>query len=112
MEIAAGFHRQHLGSFAKQVAALVACDFVPQCASGVPITGPPGVPVLPPVPVVPVALCHLWGSLFSRRDPLHKRRPNKLWARIEMRVGAAIPPAKVNAARVEAEIRRLRGADR
>jgi 1-acyl-sn-glycerol-3-phosphate acyltransferase len=65
-----------------------------------------------PVPVVPVALCHLWGSLFSRRDPLHKRRPNKLWARIEMRVGAAIPPAEVSAARLEAEIRRLRGTDR
>jgi hypothetical protein len=65
-----------------------------------------------PVPVVPIALCHLWGSLFSRRDPLHKRRPNKLWARIEMRVGAAIPPAEVSAVRLEAEIRRLRGADR
>jgi hypothetical protein len=65
-----------------------------------------------PVPVVPIALCHLWGSLFSRRDPLHKRRPNKLWARIEMRVGAAIQPAEVTAARLEAEIRRLRGADR
>jgi 1-acyl-sn-glycerol-3-phosphate acyltransferase len=65
-----------------------------------------------PVPVVPVALCHLWGSLFSRRDPLHKRRPNKLWARVEMRVGQPVPAAEVTAARLEKEIRQLRGADR
>jgi 1-acyl-sn-glycerol-3-phosphate acyltransferase len=65
-----------------------------------------------PAPVVPVALCNLWGSLFSRRDPLHKRRPYKLWARIEMRVGPPIPAAEVTAARLEAEIRTLRGADR
>jgi 1-acyl-sn-glycerol-3-phosphate acyltransferase len=65
-----------------------------------------------PVPVVPIALCNLWGSLFSRRDPLHKRRPYKLWARIEMRIGEPIPPAEFSAARLEAEIRRLRGPDR
>jgi len=65
-----------------------------------------------PVPVVPVALCNLWGSLFSRRDPLHKRRPYKLWARIEMRIGAPIPPVEVTAVRLEAEIRRMRGDDR
>lgn len=65
-----------------------------------------------PVPVVPVALCNLWGSLFSRRDPLHRRRPYKLWARIEMRIGPAIPPEEVTAARLEAAIRALRGEDR
>jgi 1-acyl-sn-glycerol-3-phosphate acyltransferase len=65
-----------------------------------------------PVPVVPIALCNLWGSLFSRRDPLHQRRPYKLWARIEMRVGLPIPAAEATAARLEAEIKLLRGADR
>jgi 1-acyl-sn-glycerol-3-phosphate acyltransferase len=65
-----------------------------------------------PVPVVPIALCNLWGSLFSRRDPLHKRRPYKLWARIEMRIGEPIPPGEFSAARLETEIRRLRGPDR
>jgi 1-acyl-sn-glycerol-3-phosphate acyltransferase len=65
-----------------------------------------------PAPVVPIALCNLWGSLFSRRDPLHKRRPYKLWAHIEMRIGHAIPPAEFSAARLEAEVRRLRGEDR
>ena len=63
------------------------------------------------VAVVPVALCNLWGSLFSRRDPLHKRRPYKLWARIELRIGSPIPPGEVTAARVEAEVRQLRGDD-
>jgi len=61
------------------------------------------------VPVVPIALCNLWGSLFSRRDPLHKRRPYKFWARIEMRIGQAIPPEELSAARLEQEVRRLQG---
>ena len=65
-----------------------------------------------PAPVVPVALCNLWGSLFSRRDPLHKRRPYKLWARIEMRVGQPIPPEEASAERVQREVERLRGEDR
>jgi hypothetical protein len=65
-----------------------------------------------PVPVVPVALCHLWGSLFSRRDPLLKRRPYKLWSRIELRIGAPIPPQEVTAERLQWEVTRLRGADR
>jgi 1-acyl-sn-glycerol-3-phosphate acyltransferase len=64
------------------------------------------------VPVVPVALCNLWGSLFSRRDPLLRRRPYKLWARIELRVGEPVPPEEVSSARLEAEVRRLRGEDR
>ncbi len=65
-----------------------------------------------PVPVIPVALCNLWGSLFSRRDPLHKRRPYKLWARIELRIGKAIPPEEVDARRLQEEVQRLRGDDR
>jgi len=65
-----------------------------------------------PVPVIPVALCNLWGSLFSRRDPLHKRRPYKLWARIELRIGKAIPAEEVDALRLQEEVQRLRGDDR
>ena len=65
-----------------------------------------------PVEVVPVALCCLWGSLFSRRDPLLKRRPYKLWAKIELRIGAPIPPHEVTAARLQEEVQRLRGDDR
>ena len=65
-----------------------------------------------PVPVIPMAPCHLWGSLFSRRDPLLKRRPYKLWSRIELRVGEPVPADEVTAERLEREVRKLRGQDR
>ena len=65
-----------------------------------------------PAPVVPIALCNLWGSMFSRRDPLLKRRPYKLWAKIEMRVGEAIPADKVTAERLQRAVESLRGDDR
>jgi 1-acyl-sn-glycerol-3-phosphate acyltransferase len=65
-----------------------------------------------PVPVVPMALCHLWGSLFSRRDSLYKRRPYKLWSLIELRIGAPIPPQEMTAQRLQQEVESLRGDDR
>ena len=65
-----------------------------------------------PVTVVPMALCNLWGSLFSRRDPLHKRRPYKFRALIELRIGVPIPPEELTAARLESDVRQLRGENR
>jgi len=65
-----------------------------------------------PVPVIPVALCNLWGSLFSRRDTLWKRRPYKLWSLIELRIGESIPPEEVTAERLQHEVQKLRGEDR
>lgn len=65
-----------------------------------------------PVTVVPMALCNLWGSLFSRRDPLYKRRPYKFRALIELRIGKAIPPEELTAERLERDVRQLRGEDR
>jgi 1-acyl-sn-glycerol-3-phosphate acyltransferase len=65
-----------------------------------------------PVPVVPVALCNLWGSMFSRRDTFWKRRPYKLWSLIEVRVGQPIPATEVTAERLQLEVAKLRGADR
>ena len=65
-----------------------------------------------PVQVVPMALCNLWGSLFSRRDPLYKRRPYKFRALIELRIGRPIPPEELTAERLESEVRALRGDDR
>jgi len=65
-----------------------------------------------PVNVVPMALCNLWGSLFSRRDPLLKRRPYKFRALIELRIGKVIPPEELTAERLEIAIRQLRGEDR
>jgi len=65
-----------------------------------------------PVVVIPMALCNLWGSLFSRRDPLLKRRPYKFRALIELRVGQPIPAEELTSDRLEQEIRKLRGEDR
>jgi len=65
-----------------------------------------------PVTVLPVALCGLWGSLFSRRDRLLKRRPYKFWAHIELRIGTPLPPGEVTSARLQQEVMRLRGDDR
>ncbi len=65
-----------------------------------------------PVMVIPMALCNLWGSLFSRRDPLLKRRPYKFRARIELRIGKPIPADELTAGRLENEVRQLRGEDR
>ena len=65
-----------------------------------------------PVVVVPMALCNLWGSLFSRRDPLGKRWPYKFRALIELRIGQPIQPEELTAERLEAEVRQLRGEDR
>ena len=65
-----------------------------------------------PVPVVPMALCNLWGSMFSRRDPLHRRLPYKLWAKIELRIGEPIAPEDVTAERLREAVIRLRGDDR
>jgi 1-acyl-sn-glycerol-3-phosphate acyltransferase len=65
-----------------------------------------------PVMVLPMALCNLWGSLFSRRDPLYKRRPYKFRALIELRIGKPIPADELTAERLEREVRELRGEDR
>jgi hypothetical protein len=58
-----------------------------------------------------MALCNLWGSLFSRRDPLLKRRPYKFRARIELRIGTPIQPGELTAERLEKDVRSLRGED-
>jgi hypothetical protein len=49
--------------------------------------------------------------MFSRRDPLHKRRPYKFWARIELRIGPPIPPEEVTAERLREAVLELRGDD-
>lgn len=52
-----------------------------------------------PAPVVPIALSGLWGSYFSReRGRAMKGNPLRwLWARVTLRIGAPIPPEKLNA---------------
>ncbi|MDH3545628.1 MAG: MFS transporter [Gammaproteobacteria bacterium] len=66
-----------------------------------------------PVPVVPVALCRLWGSWFSRRSGGDLRTiPGRLFARVPINVGEPVPPGDVTAARLELLVRTLRGDQR
>jgi 1-acyl-sn-glycerol-3-phosphate acyltransferase len=63
-----------------------------------------------PVPVVPVAISGLWGSLFSRRyTGLARWLPRRLWARINVAIGAAVPPAEVSPERLRERVLALRG---
>ncbi len=65
-----------------------------------------------PVPVVPLALRGLWGSVFSRRDRAlgRARLPRRFRARVELAVGEPRRPEHADAARLEADVRALRGA--
>jgi 1-acyl-sn-glycerol-3-phosphate acyltransferase len=66
-----------------------------------------------PVPVIPVALGRLWGSWFSRRrDGGLRKIPGRLFARIPVTIGKAVPPSDVTAARLELLVRTLRGDQR
>ena len=62
------------------------------------------------VPVVPMALCGMWTSMWSRRDGSMRRMrlPRRLRARIEVIAGAALP-ASTRAAELETHVRALRG---
>ena len=62
------------------------------------------------VPVVPVALCRLWGSWFSRRgrNGLHAM-PGRLFARVPVHFGRAVPPSEATADNLELLVRTLRG---
>jgi 1-acyl-sn-glycerol-3-phosphate acyltransferase len=63
-----------------------------------------------PVPVVPVGLSGLWGSPFSRcHRGIGRYLPRRLWARIDVRIGAAVPPAAVTPESLRALVVTLRG---
>ncbi len=63
-----------------------------------------------PVPVVPMALCNLWSSMWSRRDSrLHRMRlPRRFRARIDVIADAPLVES-VDAASLEQRVRELRG---
>lgn len=66
-----------------------------------------------PVPVVPVALQGLWGSLFSRKGgPAFFKLPRRMFARIGLNVGKALPPAAVTLDALQAQVHSLRGSRR
>ena len=63
-----------------------------------------------PVPVVPVALCHLWGSWFSRRKGGGVRKiPGRLFARVPVIIGEPVRGTDATAANLEILVRTLRG---
>ena len=65
------------------------------------------------VPVVPVALGRLWGSWFSRNQSGGVRRiPGRLFAKVPVTIGAAVPASEVTAAHLESLVRGLRGDKR
>lgn len=63
-----------------------------------------------PVPVVPMALCGMWASMWSRRDTRlgRMRVPRRLRARIEVIAAPALPPT-TPASELETAVRALRG---
>jgi 1-acyl-sn-glycerol-3-phosphate acyltransferase len=59
------------------------------------------------VPVLPMALCGMWASMWSRRRGL--RLPRRFRAEVQLVVGPLLPPEEATAARLEAIVRGLRG---
>lgn len=66
-----------------------------------------------PVPVVPMALKHMWTSMWSKRDGRMRqmRLPRRFRAHIEVLAGAPVDGREAKAALLEAKVRALRGAD-
>ena len=65
-----------------------------------------------PVPVVPLAIRGLFGSLFSRKDgPAFRKLPRKLWSRIGLAAGEAVPADGVSATDLQGRVLALRGAE-
>lgn len=60
-----------------------------------------------PVPVIPLALQGLWGSFFSR-DPA-KGFFKRLWSRVTIVAGAAIPVEAAQPELLREQVSRLRG---
>jgi 1-acyl-sn-glycerol-3-phosphate acyltransferase len=64
-----------------------------------------------PVPVIPLALKHLWGSFFSRKDGPAMTRPSRLrpFAKIGLAAAPAVAAAEVTPEMLHARVLELRG---
>jgi 1-acyl-sn-glycerol-3-phosphate acyltransferase len=62
-----------------------------------------------PVPVVPCALQGFWGSFFSRKGGPAMQRPRRFWSKVALAVGDVVPADDASSARLEADVRALRG---
>jgi hypothetical protein len=61
-----------------------------------------------PVPVVPMALCGLWGTFFSRQGGTLKI-PRRLWSKIALIAGEPLPPEAVSTKYLQEKVLDLRG---
>jgi len=63
------------------------------------------------VQVLPVAICGMWGSWFSRVKGrgLKGLPPNRLWAPVQLRIGKALASQEVSASGLYQEVLKLRG---
>jgi 1-acyl-sn-glycerol-3-phosphate acyltransferase len=64
-----------------------------------------------PVPVVPMALCGMWASMWSRRDSRlgRMRVPRRFRAHVVVVADAPVTDPGVTAQQLEAKVRALRG---
>ncbi len=63
-----------------------------------------------PVPVIPMALCGLWGTFFSRfGGKAMSHFPRHLWAKIGLKISNSIPPDQVKATLLFDKTLELRG---
>lgn len=63
-----------------------------------------------PVPVVPLALCGMWGSFFSRRyGKAMLSWPRRFWSRIALKAAPALAASEVSAAALQQTVTELRG---
>lgn len=60
-----------------------------------------------PVPVLPTAIQGLWGSMFSRKNKV--RFPRLTWSKLNVNVGELLQPEEITAAKLEKEVKKLRG---
>ena len=67
-----------------------------------------------PVPVIPLALCGLWGSFFSRRFGPAMRVPSciRLFRRIALVAGKAVPPEQADPDYLRTVVAGLQGGAR
>jgi 1-acyl-sn-glycerol-3-phosphate acyltransferase len=63
-----------------------------------------------PVPVIPMALCGLWGSWFSREQgQAFRKMPRRFWSRVEVVAGKPLQPEEVTAELLKKKVAKLRG---
>lgn len=62
-----------------------------------------------PVPVIPLALCGLWGSLFSKHPSSTVKRLGGVFSHVFVRVGDPVPPLQATPEYLQKQVQQLRG---